>query len=222
LPVYFYLLFLSIKVPLAVSGTFLVGLFVSVRRWRTPGHTFVLFMLLFWVVPYSLAGAKWLRYTLSLMPFVYMSAAIGAMALIRWSGGLLEKLRAGPAPLRAATAILVLVLVGWPAWSAYASAPHYAMYTNVLGSSYTAYFFPHDEFYDDGINDAIRFVCEHAPRDATIVTETPASLDTTLRSSAALICSRACFRIQSSRCPKQLPPTSFCKEGAHILKTRTR
>jgi Dolichyl-phosphate-mannose-protein mannosyltransferase len=173
LPMYFYLVFLAIKVPLTVIGTFLVGLYVSLRRWRQPGHTFVLFMLLFWLVPYSLVGAKWLRYTLSFMPFVYMGAAIGTMALIRWSASFLEKLRAGPAALRTATAILVLVLVALPAWTAYASAPHYAMYTNVLGSRYTAYFFPHDEFYDDGLNDAIRFVCERAPRQATIVTETP-------------------------------------------------
>jgi len=173
LPVHFYLLFLAIKVPLALMGTFLVGLFVSLRRWRHPGHTFVLFMLFFWLVPYSLAGAKWLRYTLSLMPFVYMGAAIGTMTLIRWSGDLLEKLKAGPVAFRAATAVLVLILVAVPAWTAYASAPHYAMYANTLGSGYAAYFFPHDEFYDDGLNDAIRFVSERAPRDATIVTETP-------------------------------------------------
>ncbi len=173
LPVYFYLLFLAIKVPLALTGAFLVGLFVSLRRWRQPGHTFVLFMLLFWIVPYSLVGAKWLRYTLSLMPFVYIGAAIGTMTLIRWSAARLEQLKTGPIALRAATAILVLVLVALPAWTAYASAPHYAMYTNVLGSGSAAYFFPHDEFYDDGLNDAIRFVCERAPRNAMIVTETP-------------------------------------------------
>jgi hypothetical protein len=130
-------------------------------------------MLLFWLVPYSLVGAKWLRYTLSLMPFVYMSAAIGAMTVLRRAGGWVENFRNRPAALRAVNAILVLVLVALPAWTAYASAPHYAMYTNVLGARYAAYFFPHDEFYDDGINDAIRFVCEHAPRNATIVTETP-------------------------------------------------
>jgi hypothetical protein len=41
-------------------------------------------MFFFWIVPYSLAGAKWLRYTLSLMPFVYMFSAIGVMELIRF------------------------------------------------------------------------------------------------------------------------------------------
>src|SRR6267142_1552304 len=119
LPVYFYLLFLAIKVPLAVSSTFLVGLFVSLRRWRTPGHRFVLFMLLFWLVPYSLVGAKWLRYTLSLMPFIYMSAAVGTIALLRWSGSLLEKLKAGPALSHVTTAILVLILVAAPSLTAY-------------------------------------------------------------------------------------------------------
>jgi 4-amino-4-deoxy-L-arabinose transferase-like glycosyltransferase len=173
LPVYFYLLFLAIKVPLTVLATFLIGLFVSLRRWRQPGHTFVVFMLFFWLVPYSLAGAKWLRYTLSLMPFVYMGAAIGTIAFIRWSSGRLEKLKTGSNAFHAVTAILVLALIVWPAWTAYASAPHYGMYTNALGARYTAYFFPHDDFYDDGLNDAIRFVCEQAPRNATIVTETP-------------------------------------------------
>jgi hypothetical protein len=150
-----------------------VGLFVSLRRWRRPGHTFLLFMLLFWIVPYSLVGAKWLRYTLSLMPFVYISAAIGTMTLIRWSATRLGKSKPGPIALRAATAVLALVLVALPAWTAYATAPHYAMYTNVLGSGYAGYFFPHDEFYDDGLNDAIRFACERAPRNAMIVAETP-------------------------------------------------
>lgn len=176
LPVYFYLLFLTIKVPIAVTSTFLVGLFVSLRRWRHPGNAFVLFMLLFWIVPYSLVGAKWLRYTLSLMPFVYMGAAIGTMTLIRRTAAWLEELQPGPTAFRTATAIMVLILVVWPAWTAYAVAPHYALYTNAIGSGYATYFFPHDEFYDDGLNDAIRFVCERAPRNATIVTETPGAV----------------------------------------------
>ena len=173
LPVHFYLLFLAIKVPLATIGTFLIGLFISLRRFRHPGHAFILFMLFFWLVPYSLVGAKWLRYTLSLMPFVYMSAAIGTVALIRWSGSLLEKLKAGPVVFHVAAAILVLILVAAPSLTAYRSAPHFAMYTNALGSGSAAYYFPHDEFYDDGLNEAIRFVCARAAPRATIVNETP-------------------------------------------------
>src|SRR5262249_10716499 len=77
LPVYFYLLFLGIKVPLSLLATFVLGLAISLKQRKLPGPRFVLFMVLFWIVPYSLVGAKWLRYTLSLMPWVYMGAAVG-------------------------------------------------------------------------------------------------------------------------------------------------
>ena len=64
-PVYFYLLFLAIKVPLLILFAFLVGLAIAIKRWRHVGHAFLIFMFLFWIVPYSLIGGKWLRYTLS-------------------------------------------------------------------------------------------------------------------------------------------------------------
>jgi len=172
-PIYFYLLFLSIKVPLMVLGTFLVGLVASLRRWRSPGPGFVVFMIFFWIVPYSLMGAKWPRYLLSLMPFVYMGAAAGAMVLIRWATKAFEKWNAKGAVSWIATSALLFATVLWPAFTAYASAPHYALYTNAIGQRYTAYFFPHDEFYDDGLSDAIRFVCTQAPAGATIVSEAP-------------------------------------------------
>lgn len=172
-PVYFYLLFLAIKTPLAILATTIIGFFVSLRHWRKPSYGFVLFMLLLWIVPYSLMGAKWPRYMLSLMPFIYMSAAVGVMVLIRWAASRFSKWNSNGAVTWATTSVLLLALIIWPAWTAYASGPHYALYTNVIGRPYTAYFFPHDEFYDDGLDVAIGFVCAQAPPNATIVTETP-------------------------------------------------
>ena len=162
-PLYFYLLFLAIKVPLLILIAFLIGLVISVKRWRHAGHAFLLFMFLLWVVPYSLIGAKWLRYTLSLMPFVYMLAAVGVMGLI--------KLRQSSMVFSLFVAAVFIVL---PAWTAYASGPHYALYTNALAAGKAGYFFPHDEFYDDGLREAIKYVCETAPSGATIAHETPA------------------------------------------------
>ncbi len=172
-PVYFYLLFLAIKVPVTILGTFLVGLVASIRRWRSPGPGFVVFMVFFWIVPYSLMGAKWPRYLLSLMPFIYMGAAVGVMILIRWSATAFAKWNAKGAVTVMVTAALLFASVIWPGFTAYASAPHYALYTNIIGHRYTAYFFPHDEFYDDGLDNAIRFVCAQASANATIVSETP-------------------------------------------------
>jgi hypothetical protein len=171
-PLYFYALFLAIKVPLPVLLAFLVGLFEIGRRWRQPSHGFLLLMFLLWIIPYSLFGAKWLRYTLSLMPFVYMIAALGIVALIRWCASLFKAADAERAT-RIATALAVLIFIAPPAWTAYASAPHYAAYTNALGKGRVGYYFPHDEFYDDGLREAIRFVCENAPQGAAIAHETP-------------------------------------------------
>jgi hypothetical protein len=171
-PFYFYLLFLATKVPLPVVAAAVGGFVVSLRRWREPGAAFVLMMFLLWIVPYSIMGAKWLRYTLSLMPFVYMLAAIGVAALLRW----LATLRHGAgvfAPARVASALVLLIVVAFPAWSAYTSRPHFAVYANALGAQQAGYYFPHDEFYDDGLREALKFVAERAPRGATVVHETP-------------------------------------------------
>ena len=181
-PFYFYVLFLAIKIPPPVLLAFLFGLWECFRRRRNPAHAFLLFMFLFWIVPYSLIGAKWLRYTLSLMPFVYMIAAVGIIALVRGCYLFFERRnRQGPTQY-ACVITLLLLFLAWPALIAYASGPHYAAYTNVIGETLagargnvpvTGYFFPHDEFYDDGLREAIRYVCERAPQGAAIVHETP-------------------------------------------------
>ena len=174
LPNYFYLLFMAIKIPLSILVTFIIGLVVAAKARKEPGPRFVLFMFILWIVPYSLVGAMWLRYTLSLMPFVYMGAAVGAITLEKWLASLIEKAKLSEVSAsKLATALLLLLMIGVPAWTTYASAPHYALYSNLFGDRYTARFFPHDEFYDDGVNQAIRFVCERAPQNAAIVSEVP-------------------------------------------------
>jgi dolichyl-phosphate-mannose-protein mannosyltransferase len=170
-PIYFYLLFLAVKVPVLTLTGFLIGLFVAARRWRHVGHAFLLFMFLFWIVPYSLIGAKWLRYTLSLMPFVYMLAAVGVIALVRWAHARFARSRHASVGL---SAVAVALFVCVPAWTAFAHGPHYALYTNAIGGGQAGFFFPHDEFYDDGLREAVKYVCENAPQGATIAHETPA------------------------------------------------
>ena len=169
-PVYFYLVFMAIKIPLLVLASFVAGFVISLRRWRHPGHAFALFMFLFWIVPYSLIGGKWLRYTLSLMPFVYILSAVGVIEMVRFTA-------AGFKTSKTATGIVagaaVLIFIGLPAWTAYSAGPHYALYTNALAAERAGYFFPHDEFYDDGLREAIKFVSDTAPPGALIGHETP-------------------------------------------------
>ena len=171
-PLYFYLVFMAIKIPLLVLLSFMIGLIVSVKRRLQPGHGFVLFMFLFWIVPYSFFGAKWLRYTLSLMPFVYMLSAVGVVELIRF---LNRRLNVSQRNQALVAALVVAIFLGVPAWIAYSAGPHYALYTNALAANKVGYFFPHDEFYDDGLREAIKFVCDTAPPGAIIAHETPAT-----------------------------------------------
>ncbi len=171
-PVYFYLVFMAVKVPLLVLVSFVAGFVISLKRWRHPGHAFAVFMFLFWIVPYSLIGGKWLRYALSLMPFVYILSAVGVIELTRFVAARFKTSE----PLRAIVAGAgVLIFVGLPAWTTYSAGPHHALYTNALASGRAGYFFPHDEFYDDGLREAIKFVCDSAPQRALIAHETPAT-----------------------------------------------
>ncbi|HEX7174628.1 MAG TPA: glycosyltransferase family 39 protein [Pyrinomonadaceae bacterium] len=174
-PVYFYPLFLLNKVPIPVTVALVAGLVRCARRWREPGPMFLLLMFVLWIVPYSLVGAKWLRYTLSLMPFVYMIAAVGVVAMVRRAAEWLSRTRAprGNSAWWLVGALAITVFVALPAWAAWNSKPHYALYTNALAPARAGYFFPHDEFYDDGLREAIRYVAEHAPRGATLAHETP-------------------------------------------------
>ena len=169
-PMYFYLLFMAIKIPLLVLVSFIAGLIISVKRRSHPGYAFILFMFIFWIVPYSLVGPKWLRYTLSLMPFVYMFSAVGVVELVRKA----RSFRASNAARAIVLVVAVGIFIGLPAWSAYSAAPHYALYTNALGANHMGFFFPHDEFYDDGLREAIKMVCDRAPSGAIIAHETPA------------------------------------------------
>ena len=77
MPKYFYLLLLAIKTPIPILAAFLVGLVGVWKRRREPGPSFILFMLLWWIIPFSLVGPKWFRYMLAWMPAVYLVAAVG-------------------------------------------------------------------------------------------------------------------------------------------------
>jgi hypothetical protein len=70
--------------------------------------------------------------------------------------------------------VITTIFVAVPAWTAFANRPHFALYTNALGAGKAGYYFPHDEFYDDGLREAIKYVCDVAPKGATVAHETPA------------------------------------------------
>jgi hypothetical protein len=177
-PWYYYFTFIGVKVPLPLVLAFAVGLVEIFRRRGTypqsRGYLFLRLMLVFWLVPMAVAGTKFLRYTLMLMPFFYMTAAVGTVIIWRGLSSLLQRLSVERAPARviAATAAVALFIVV-PAVIAARSLPHPNLYLNPLGGDRTGFFFPHDEFYDIGARESIRYIAEAAPTGARLASEIP-------------------------------------------------
>jgi hypothetical protein len=178
-PWYFYLLYLAVKLPLPVLLALVVGL-IEIFRQRgdervARGYLFLRMMLIFWLLPMSLIGSKFLRYSLSLMPVIYMIAAVGIIALWRWMVKVLKPFAIGSRfAEKAAGTLAAVVFIVAPAFITIKwGLPHPGMYTNVLGSGRVGYFFPHDEFYDVGARESIKYIAENAPPNATIASEIP-------------------------------------------------
>src|SRR5262249_13616347 len=96
-PWFFYWLYLLVKLPPAVIGAFVIGVVTVFSRpgseFEGKGHLFLRIMLLFWLIPMSLIGVKFLRYTLALIPFVYMTAAVGALTCWRLGFDTINRLK---------------------------------------------------------------------------------------------------------------------------------
>ena len=203
-PWYFYGLYLLVKLPLPVLAAFIVGLIEIFRRRRTDytsrGYLFLRMQLIFWLLPMSIIGAKFLRYSLALIPLVYMTAAVGTVLILRTARSVIERLakwkphasgmeweRAGhrarlshrtrwlTSPMLTALSVGV-IFVGLPAATSLASLPFPSLYTNPMGGRRAGYFFPHDEFYDLGARESVAYIAANAPKGTMVASEAPGVL----------------------------------------------
>ncbi|HEU4389221.1 MAG TPA: glycosyltransferase family 39 protein [Blastocatellia bacterium] len=185
-PWYFYLLFLAVKLPAPLVVAFVLGA-IEAFRIRAPrpsarGAVLLRMMIVFWLGPMSFVGAKWSRYILAFLPFVYIAAGLGVDGVWRWLATLVSRL-GGAGRIRktqllrwsAAAAVVAIFVVG-PAVLSLRSLPHASFYVNSLGGGRVGYFFPHDEFYDVGARESIRYIAERAPYGARIASEIPGVL----------------------------------------------
>ncbi|HXU39076.1 MAG TPA: glycosyltransferase family 39 protein [Blastocatellia bacterium] len=179
-PWYFYFLFIGVKLPLPVLLAFGAGLVeIFGRRGDYPysrGYLFLRMMLVFWLVPEALVGCKFLRYSLSLMPIIYITAAVGVVAMFRVASLAIRRLRVDAPLMRAAAAAAIagLFIIVPSAQSIRSVAATYpSLFVNVFGGNRIGYFFPHDEFYDLGARESIQFITATAPAGAMIASEIP-------------------------------------------------
>ena len=167
MPFYFYLLMLAIKTPIPVLLALGVGMVEVAQRRREPGASFLILMFLFWIVPFSLLSAKWLRWMLSWMPMIYIIAAIGFVRIFSWTRSLAMESRSRLL-VPALNVLLFIAFLAQPLWTAVKAGPFHSLYLNPLGLGRTGYYFPHDEFTDAGLRPTIFKICNEAPAGAAV------------------------------------------------------
>jgi hypothetical protein len=174
-PWYFYYVFTVVKLPLPVLAAFLTGLPLLFRKRLGDGRYFILFWLFYWFFPFSLMGGKFTRYYTMALPVVLITAAIGIHYLSQLVARLIARL-SGNEKMRAyARACVPALFLLFPAFASANVSPHYRLYMNALGGgeARAGTIFPHDEFYDAGVRDAVGEIARRARPGARVASEAP-------------------------------------------------
>lgn len=174
-PWYFYFVFIALKLPLLTLLAFVAGLPQLFRRKLGDGRFFLFWWTLFAFVPFMLAGSKFTRYFTMTLPVVLITAAIGVQFISRFIAQHLTALVGKQGVKLYARAAVASLVVLSSAWAAARSAPHYRLYTNPLGNerAQAGDYFPHDEFYDSSVREAMFEIARRAAPGARVLSETP-------------------------------------------------
>ncbi len=158
LPWFYYLWLLLVKTPIPILTAVVVGSIMLLRDRRTLASCFFLSLGMVQLMGLSLSGAKWIRYSLPLLPFLYLAGGYAVQQTFKAAkekGMSLSFVRA------AAVIFLASPLLGLHAW-----APFYSFYLNSIGGGkqkITRYFAP-DEVSEFDTREVAQRVCRLAPR----------------------------------------------------------
>jgi hypothetical protein len=124
-----------------------------------------------WVVAFCFSGGKFTRYYTTILPAVLITSALGIQCVGRW---LASRIPAEGFRHYLPAALAVIVISGSVIGSAQA-APHFRMFTNLVGggSEWAGYYFPHDEFYDASMREAMSEIARRARPGARVASESP-------------------------------------------------
>lgn len=167
-PMSFYLTFLALKVPLLVLGASVVGAAVMLARRQERGFVFLRVFLVFFLLPYSLMGGKFVRYMLPLLAVVDILAAAG----IVW---LLDRIRARwtATHRRWLVPAFTMLFATGPLYAQAAAWPLCSLSLNGIGAALTSPggLFPDDEFNDVDVREAVFAIAGTAQPRAVIASD---------------------------------------------------
>ena len=168
-PWYFYPVLLATKLPLLSLASFVIGVVLLFRKKAGDGRYFIFMWLVLWGLSFMFVGGKFARYVTSLLPAVFMTAAIGIQFIGRAFERLCARL-AGTESIRiyARAAIPSIVIFG-SFWAAVHAAPHYRLYSNPIAGG--RILFPQDEFYDAYMQQTMAEIAKRAAPRARVAGE---------------------------------------------------
>ena len=169
-PWFYYLWLLLVKTPIPILIAIIAGGILLLRDRRTLASCFFLSLGMIQLVGLSVSGAKWIRYSLPLLPFLYLAGGYAVQQI--WK---VTKKRAVSLTLAGATAV---ILFGWPLCELQAWTPLYSFYLNSIGGgtrNITRYFSP-DEVSEFDTREVAQEVCPFAPRSTKVATARPMSM----------------------------------------------
>jgi 4-amino-4-deoxy-L-arabinose transferase-like glycosyltransferase len=162
-PAWFFLAFAAFKLAPPTVGLATGGVGIALVR-RAPAHRILLAWLGVYLLAYVVMSAKYGRYFLPILPAFALLAAHAAVELSRRL----------PRPDVALGAI-ALVTAGAEALAVLPRLPHPRLYVNFLGGGDAAVdtAFPHCDYFDAGVREAVAEIAARAEPGAQIGSDTP-------------------------------------------------
>ena len=169
-PWFYYLWLVLVKTPIPILIAVIVGSVLLLRDRSTLASCFFLSLGVVQLVGLSLSGAKWIRYSLPLLPFLFLAGGYAVQQTLKAAKGkALSQALLGPA---------AVILLGWPLLELQSWAPFYSFYLNAIGGekqNITRYF-AMDEVSEFDTREVVQKVCPFAPAAATVATARPMSM----------------------------------------------
>jgi hypothetical protein len=166
----FYFWLLLIKTPVPILVAVIAGSIMLLRERRTLASCFFLAFGVLQLAGLSVSGAKWVRYSLPVLPFLFLAGGYAMQAT--WDRMREKKMSLAFVGLAAAI-LFALPLIELRAWSSF-----YSFYLNPLGGGQknTARYFGQDEVSEFDTREVAQQVCSIADAGARLATARPMTM----------------------------------------------
>jgi hypothetical protein len=106
---------------------------------------------------------------------VLITSALGIQFAGRWLANRISSFDWGAGLKHYVPASLAVIVITGSVINSVNAAPHFRLFTNSFGggTAWAGYYFPHDEFYDSSIRDAMTEIATRARSGARVVSESP-------------------------------------------------